>query len=123
MNICFTETIADFPGYLITRDGRVLSITRKDDRGVAHRGKVLKRYTHKNGYQYICLSKKGKETNKRVHRLVATAFIPNPENKLCINHLNGDKADNRVENLEWSTHSENEKHSYDNLGKQPWNKR
>jgi len=69
------------------------------------------------GYCVINLFKDNKSHYKRVHRLVAEAFIPNPNKKPCVNHINGIKTDNRIENLEWCTHSENEIHSYNILGK------
>jgi hypothetical protein len=66
------------------------------------------------GYLTVTLSRNGKSNSKHVHRLLAQAFIPNPENKATVNHLNGDKLDNRLENLEWATYSENALHAYRN---------
>lgn len=67
----------------------------------------------KDGYTSCSLNDgKGHKIKYRVHRLVAMAFIPNPENKPEVNHLNSIRDDNRVENLEWSTRRENELHAY-----------
>lgn len=74
--------------------------------------KILSLRTEKHGYQSISLHKNNTSKRLLVHRLVAEAFIPNPENKTEVNHINGIKADNNVENLEWCTHSENVLHSY-----------
>lgn len=77
--------------------------------------RILKNKIKKNGYLYLCLCKDGKVIHFHVHRLVAAAFIPNPENKPDVNHLNCIKADNTVHNLEWCTKSENAIHALKNI--------
>jgi len=73
---------------------------------------ILKQSKNKKGYPQISLTdSKHKHLTQRVHRLVGKAFIPNPENKPQINHINGIKDDNRLENLEWATNSENQLHA------------
>jgi len=70
-----------------------------------------------NGYLFICIQENGKKRNEYVHRMVAKLFIHNPNNFKQVNHKNGIKSDNRVENLEWCNASYNCKHSYDILNR------
>lgn len=83
--------------YLISNYGNVYSIRNS---------KIMKPKKTRDGYLHIGLSKNGKVKNMAIHRLVGMAFIPNPQNKPTINHLNEIKDDNRVDNLEWATYRE-----------------
>ena len=67
---------------------------------------IVRPSTDKNGYLFVTLKKNGTETHKTIHRLIAEAFIPNPENKPTVNHKNHIRTDNRIENLEWATYPE-----------------
>lgn len=100
--------------YEVSDMGRVRSLKRATTHGV-----VLIPKQTKKGYLRVTLSKNNQKATKTVHRLVAIAFIDNPENKAEVNHKNGVRTDNRVSNLEWVTRSENELHAYKVLGKVP----
>lgn len=103
----------DIPGfeglYAITEDGKVFALPKKAKKS----GRWITDFATKTGYRRVKLSKDGKQINRAVHRLVALTYIPNPENKETVNHKNGKPWDNRVENLEWMTLSENIQHAYD----------
>ena len=93
--------------YQVSNIGRVRSLDRYDNRGRKRKGQIKKGSVNKYGYLLIGLKKNGKQKTYGVHRLVASAFIPNPENKPHIDHMNTIRDDNRVVNLRWVTPSEN----------------
>ena len=96
------KDIKDYEGlYQVSNLGRVKRITT---------GRVLKPLKHANGYIMVKLSKNSIVYTKTVHRLVAEAFIPNPEHKSEINHIDENKTNNNVSNLEWMTRKENINH-------------
>jgi len=104
--------IPGFENYEIDNLGQIWSLPKKTRKGT----RLIKPLLHpKTGYMYVDLCKDGKVKKFTVHRLVALTMIPNTENKPQVNHINGDKTDNRPENLEWCTRSENQKHSI-NIG-------
>ena len=80
-------------------------------------GRIMKPEIQKSGYHRVTLCASGKTHRYLLHRLVALCYIPNKEGKPCVNHKDGDKSNNCVENLEWVTYSENELHSIHVLGK------
>jgi hypothetical protein len=97
--------------YQVSNLGRVKSLNRiiatKMNISRLMKGKVLTIVPDPNNYMKVLLSKEGKQQIYLVHRLVAQAFIPNPDNKSEIDHINTDRTDNRVENLQWVTRKEN----------------
>jgi len=101
------KKIKGFENYAISYVGIVMNLKRK---------KILKLEKTK-GYLRVSLCKEGSVKRFLVHRLVASHYLENKENKLCVNHKNGDKEWNHVNNLEWCSYSENERHSYDVLQK------
>jgi hypothetical protein len=101
------KIIKGFDNYAVSTFGRVRNIKT---------GKILSPFTTKNGYQMVNPSRGGISCKLYVHRLVAEAFIPIVDTNLQVNHINGNKSDNRLDNLEWCTSSENHLHRSRILG-------
>lgn len=96
--------------YEVSNLGQVRSVDHIDSMGRVQKGRVLRCGDNGKGYLHVRLSRRRQDY---VHRLVAAAFVENPDGLTEINHIDGDKSNNAAENLEWTSHRANLKHSYD----------
>lgn len=99
--------------YQVSDTGLVKSVSRKGHDGRELGEKLLRPYKMPNGYMTVCLRKDGKTKRHYVHRLVCDAFVDNPKHLPVVNHVDGDKSNNNVDNLEWVSYSCNNQHAYD----------
>lgn len=107
-NIEIWKPVVGYEGlYECSSLGNVRSLDRIDSVGRRIKGKHIKPLESRFGYHRLSLCKEGKVITHSVHRLVAEAFLPNPDNKPCVDHINTDRTDCRVENLRWVTIKEN----------------
>lgn len=112
------KSIKGYEGaYMISNTGKVMSLPRQGVKGNAPKIRMLSLTI--DGYVKVRLIYNGKDETHRVHRLVAEAFIDNPEGKETVNHIDGNKQNNNVLNLEWSNRSEQMVHAYKNNLKVP----
>jgi len=100
--------VPEFPDYEVSNTGRVFSVSRNGSCS-------LRPQNNGNGYLTVSLRRRGRTFQRYIHRLVAIAFIPNPENRPTVNHKDGDKNNNDVANLEWATNSQQTLHMYRTL--------
>ena len=93
--------------YKISNMGKIKSLSRIDSIGRNIKGKFLKLVKDNNGYEVVTLSKNGKAKTHKFHRLLAMAFIANPDNKPYIDHIDTNRTNNNLDNLRWVTQEEN----------------
>ena len=117
MRIIVKELIGYEGLYLIDSLGNIVSLPRQQGSHFVNQYKILGTKVNRAGYKEVALSKDGKTKTKLLHRLIAQHFVDNPDNLPVVNHKNGIKVDNRIENLEWCTTAQNTRHAYkNNLG-------
>lgn len=102
--------LEEYPNYKISEYGAVINITTDKEVAFSYKGRD-------RCYKYVWVVKEGNKYNRYVHRLVAMAFIPNPDNLPQVNHIDGDKMNNHYSNLEWCNNSYNIKHTVDLKGR------
>lgn len=116
------EEWRDIPGfeghYMASNLGRVFSVPRTDDKGRPQGGKLMA-FRLSGKYFAVHLCKNGIRSEHYVHRLILSAFVTIPDKNSVVNHRNGEKIDNRLENLEWVSASENMRHSFRELSRKP----
>ena len=115
------KTVFGFDDYLVSNCGRVKTKSRKlrylhavtgNEHFRISEERLMKVYKNDNtGYKFVQLYKNKKSKNKTIHRLVAETFIPNPDSLCCVNHMDGNKHNNRIDNLEWCTNEYNHRHA------------
>ena len=113
-------SVRDYEGiYEVNKKGKIRSCDREifqPGHGFRKiKGQIIKPWDNGNGYQVVSLLKEGKRKNHYVHRLVADHFIHNPNNYPEVNHIDYDRSNNRVDNLEWVSRKMNVKHSIKNM--------
>ena len=104
--------------YQLFTNGEIIALGRVGARGYTVKDKKLKPCI-RNGYLSYSLNLEGKTKYYYLHRLIAQNFIPNPDNLPCVNHKDGDKLNNNIDNLEWCSYSQNNKHAFEHNLKQP----
>jgi hypothetical protein len=105
--------------YFVTENGEVYSTSYNFRWNTDGKFRKMKPQEHRQGYLLVKLYKNGKGRKFKIHRLVSEIYIPNPNNLPQVNHIDGDKSNNHVSNLEWCTPSHNIKHAYNTGLKKP----
>lgn len=116
MDVIWKDVVGYEGIYQVSTDGKIkknkVTYKRKTDGALITLPSIIMKTRVLRGYETVGLTKNGKQKTKPVHRIIAEAFIPNPENKEEVNHLDGDKLNNKLSNLEWVTKSENSLHAF-----------